>query len=64
MAKNSVKVNVYAVVQRAVEEGAALGWRRAHKHTDEPTEDGAVEAIAAAVMAALGEVLTWEDGRG
>ena len=61
MRKNNVTVNVYEVVRRAVEEGATFGLRRAHKHTDEPSEDAVVEAVTAAVMVALDEVLRWED---
>ena len=58
----AVHVDVYAVVQRAVEEGALYGWRRAHKHMDNPDEDTATEAIAQAVMNELCEVLQFDFG--
>lgn len=27
------------LLERCIEEGIELGWRRAHKHTDTPTEE-------------------------
>ncbi len=55
-----LKIDVYQVISRAVEEGVGLGWRRAHKHTVRPTEESAIEAIVAAVMTSLDEVVRWE----
>jgi hypothetical protein len=53
----SVRVNAYEVVSRAVEEGVAYGYNRAHKHTAQPTEEHLREQVEAAVMNALCEVL-------
>lgn len=53
------RVNVYAIVSRAVEEGSRLGWRRAHKHTETPEEDSAVEAIERAILECLSEAFEW-----
>ncbi len=50
----------YTVVARAVEEGAAMGWRRAFKYSDTPDDDTAIEAITREIMAALDEVVRWE----
>jgi hypothetical protein len=59
--KNVVKVNVYEVISRAVEEGARYGWHRAHKYAEgKPADEVAVEAISEAVMNALSEVLDFE----
>lgn len=33
-----LRVNSYAVLYRAIEEGIDYGWTRAHKHTDHPDE--------------------------
>lgn len=55
-----IKWNAYAVLERAVEEGLAYGWQRAHKHTDKPSEDTIRCAIAEAVMNAIGEVMMFE----
>jgi hypothetical protein len=45
-------------VVHAVEEGAAYGWRRAHKHTDAPGEDAIVDQI---VQGVLNEVCEYFD---
>lgn len=61
------RVNVYIVIERAVEEGIAYGWRRSFKYDDTPvTEDGprahaAKEALRDAIMGAFDEVLLWEE---
>lgn len=54
-----VRINVYAVIDDAVEIGVAHGLRRAYKHTDAPTDDQVIEAIRQAVMETLGEVIVW-----
>lgn len=50
------RVDAYAVMARAVEEGAAYGWRRAFKYHDKPTDEQATEAITQAV---LNEICEW-----
>lgn len=56
-----VRLKASEVIARAVEEGVTCGWRRAHKHTDQPSAEGAIEAIETAVMAALDEVLDFDE---
>lgn len=58
---NALKVNVYEVLSRAVEEGVASGWRRAHKHTDKPDAESVMLSIDDAVMGAICEVFVFED---
>jgi len=48
--RGGMRVRAYDVVRRAVEEGAAYGWRRAHKHTDAPGEDAIVDQIIQGVL--------------
>lgn len=55
-----VRLNVYAVIDDAVEIGIAHGLRRAYKHTDAPTDDQIIETIRRAVMETLDEVIVWE----
>ena len=57
MPKLKVKANVHEIISRAVEEGIAYGWQRAHKHTDEPGEEFVKSEIETAVMSAIGEVV-------
>lgn len=62
----TLSLNLYAVVARAVEEGIARGWRRAHKHTESPEEAAILDEIEQAVLNALSEVVLWpgvEDAR-
>lgn len=56
----SLKVNIHEVVSRAVEEGVEYGWNRAHKHTDTPDEHAIKAKITDAVMAALYEILEFD----
>lgn len=63
MARRPVKVHVraYAVVARAVEEGAAIGARRAFKHVDCPTPEQIAESVEREVLNALCEVIDFGD---
>jgi hypothetical protein len=51
-----MKPNTYVILQRAVEEGAVLGYRRAFKHIENPTEEQMVDAITDAIMLTVSEV--------
>lgn len=62
--RGTVRVNAYVVIARAVEEGVACGWRRAHKHTDSPGEEAILEHIEREVMGALCEALNFDDQAG
>jgi len=48
-----VRIDVYAILQEAVEAGVAYGWRRAHKHVDAPGEDAITREIAQAVLSEI-----------
>lgn len=45
-----MKLRFHTVLQRAIEEGVAHGWRRAHKHTDTPDFGAVQDAIRSAIM--------------
>lgn len=55
-----VRINTYAVIERAVEEGIEFGWGRAHKHTDTPTPEHVREAVHIAVMNELSDLLRFD----
>jgi hypothetical protein len=59
--KPYIRINAYEIVSRAVEDGVAYGYNRAHKHTDKPTEDSLKAEIENAVMNELSEVLIYGD---
>ena len=58
---DTVRLNAYAILSRAVEEGAACGVRRAYKHNDQPSEEQVTEAVERGVMNAICEVLRFDD---
>lgn len=64
MPKRTVKVNLYEIVSRAIEDGIALGINHAYKHSDEPISDAQKEMIKDkvrdAIMIELCEVLKFE----
>jgi hypothetical protein len=45
-----LKVRAGAEGPRSAEDGAAYGWRRAHKHTDTPGEEAIVGQIVQGVL--------------
>jgi hypothetical protein len=53
-----MKPKTYLVLERAVDDGIACGYRRAHKHDDNPSEDHIVSEIAESVM---NEIFNWFD---
>ena len=55
-----MRARAYAILQRAVEEGVAYGYQRAHKHVDSPDGDAIKAAIEQAVMDAICEVFEFE----
>lgn len=59
-----MKPNTYVILERAVEEGTLLGYRRAFKHNDNPSEGAIVDAIRDAIMLTVSEVFVFEDMRG
>lgn len=64
VAPGSMRVRAYPVLERAVEEGIAAGWRRAHKHTDKPAPELIREAVLDAVLSAICEAFDFpEDDR-
>lgn len=62
--KITMKIRTYEVVSRAIEEGIAYGWMRAHKHTDKPGEETIKAEIENAILNSLSEVVNWEDVQG
>lgn len=55
-----IQVDIYKIMARAVEEGVNYGWNRAHKHTENPSKEHAIEQIESAVMNALCEILIFD----
>jgi hypothetical protein len=51
-----MRVKVYPVLERAVEEGFRRGWHRAHKHTETPTPQAIEDEVTSAIMGDICEV--------
>lgn len=56
-----MKANTYVILERAVQEGALLGYRRAFKHNENPTEGAIVDAITDAIMLTVSEVFVFQE---
>lgn len=57
MRRQTVGVNLYAIVARAVEEGVSYGIQRAHKYSAAPDRETIADNVEQAVLNALCEVL-------
>lgn len=51
----------YPLLEKAIEDGVTYGFRKAHKHTDEPSEFEICSAIADAVMFQISEAFEFVD---
>ena len=60
--KQTIKVDLYRVMEDAIEEGLKFGYNRAHKYNDKPGRELLVEHMLHEVMSALGNVLQFDDG--
>ena len=58
--RGECRVSAYRVLSRAVEEGVALGWNRAHKHTDRPSEEDVRSKIEDAVMIEISQYFDFD----
>ena len=56
-----MRVRAYTVLQRAVEEGVAYGWRRAHKHTATPDESAIQDEIVTGILNEVCEYFDFDD---
>ena len=56
-----MKVRVYEVLHRAIEEGIDYGWRRAHKHTDAPGEAAIKDEVLQGILNEVCEVFDFDD---
>jgi hypothetical protein len=56
-----MKIRAYPVLCRAIEEGVAYGWRRAHKHVDSPDAATIAEQIVTAVINEVCQYFDFDD---
>lgn len=56
-----MKWKSYVLMETAIEDGLAGGWRRAHKHTDTPTPEAVQHEQLQYIMNALCEILDFDE---
>ena len=49
------------ILEMAVEQGVSYGYRRAHKHIENPTEGAIIDSVVEQVMNSLDEYFTFEE---
>ena len=55
-----MRVNAFAVLADAVNQGIERGWHRAYKHADKPSESDIKEAVEIAVIDAICEYFVFD----
>lgn len=56
-----MKPNYRLILEDCVEAGVKLGWRRAHKHVENPSEDEVQFEIENCIMGQIYEYFTFDD---
>jgi hypothetical protein len=51
----------HKILEQAINEGVLRGYRRAHKHVENPTEGAIIDNVVEQVMNSLDEYFTFED---
>jgi hypothetical protein len=56
-----MKPKFRVILEQAISEGVRYGYRRAHKHVENPTEDAICEHIEEQVMSSIYEYFDFEE---
>jgi hypothetical protein len=56
-----MKPKFHKILEQAINEGVLRGYRRAHKHVENPTEGAIIDNVVEQVMNSLDEYFTFED---
>ena len=56
-----MKPKVNKILEMAVEQGVSYGYRRAHKHIENPTEGAIIDSVVEQVMNSLDEWFDFEE---
>lgn len=59
--KNKLKMNTYAILKECIENGINRGWNKAHKHTDDPSEEYIKDQILHYIMLQVCEKFKFDD---
>ena len=55
-----MKVKMYPLIERLIDEGIEAGWNRAHKHTDTPIEETIKQCIEQYIMQGFDEAFEFD----
>ena len=55
-----MKVKMYPLIERLIDEGIEAGWQYAHKHTAYPTEDTIKHCIQRYIMLGFDETFEFD----
>lgn len=56
-----MRPRIYPLVEEAVEVGTRRGYRLAHKHVEDPTEEAIINKIADCVMGEIAERFVFDN---
>jgi len=56
-----MKPRIKVILAQAIEQGARRGYRRAHKHVENPTEESICEHIEECVISEIYEYFTFDE---
>ncbi len=56
-----MKPKIHVILSQAIEEGVLLGYRRAFKHNEDPSEEIICETIEECVMSQIYEYFTFDE---
>lgn len=56
-----MRANAYKLIERCVEDGVTLGYNRAHKHDDNPSQAHIEDQIIQAIMTEICEWFEFTD---
>jgi hypothetical protein len=56
-----VKANIRGILERCIEDGAAHGIRRAHKHVEKPSDGAIADAIVDAIWLEIDSYFNFEE---
>ena len=56
-----MKIKTYVVLTECIENGIEAGWKRAHKHDDNPSAEVIKRCIDDAISVQLGEYFDFSD---
>lgn len=56
-----MKANIRMILERCIEDGIAHGYRRAHKHVDNPSEGAIIDSISSAIWLEIDTYFNFEE---